>query len=96
MPLVWFLQRQCTVQTFTFGYEMIAVHIGINLIVEMRCKLHYLSLYVEPTSELIGDNISVVVNTTLTSSKNKKKHLSCQTMHFQEAISTGFVRSCHI
>ena len=75
---------------------MIAAHVAVDLIVEMRYKLRCLGLPVERCSESIGDNLSVVVNTTLPSSKIKKKHLACSIMRVREAIAAGFVRFGHI
>jgi hypothetical protein len=95
-PLVWISKRQQTVETSTFGSEMIAARMAIDLIIEMRYKLRCLGIPVEKRSELLGDNLSVVVNTTLPSSKIKKKHLSCQIMRVREAIAAGFVRFGHV
>jgi hypothetical protein len=95
-PLVWISKRQRTVETSTFGSEMIAARMAIDLIIEMRYKLRCLGIRVEKRSELLGDNLSVVVNTTLPSSKIKKKHLSCQIMRVREAIAAGFVRFGHV
>ena len=64
-PIAWISKRQRTVETSTFGSEMIAARVAVDLIVEMRYKLRCLGLPVERCSELIGDNLSVVVNTTL-------------------------------
>ena len=75
---------------------MIAARITIDLIMEMRYKFRYLGLHVKPTSELICDNLSVVVNTILPFSNNKNKYISCQIMHVQEAISAGFSYFGHI
>ena len=61
----------------------------MDLIVEFRYKLQCLGLAVERYSELYGDNLSVVVNTTLPSSKIKKKYLSCSIMRVREAVATG-------
>ena len=77
-PLVWISKRQRTVETSTFGSEMIAACVAIDLIIEIRYKLRCLGIPVEQCSELLGDNLSVVINTTLPSSKIKNKHLSCQ------------------
>ena len=95
-PLVWVSKRQRTVETSTFGSEMIAARMAIDLIIEMRYKLRCLGIPVEKRSELLGDNLSVVVNTTLPSSQIKKKHLSCQIMRVREAIAAGFVRFGHV
>jgi hypothetical protein len=69
---------------------------AIDLIIEMRYKLRCLGIPVEKRSELLTENLSVVVNTTLPSSKIKKKHLSCQIMRVGEAIAAGFVQFGHV
>ena len=51
---------------------------------------------VEHCSKLLSDNLSCVINTALSSSKIKKKHLSCQTMKLSEAVAAGFVIFGHI
>lgn len=95
-PIAWISKRQRTVETSTFGSEMIAARIAIDLVVEFRYKLRCLGLPVETRSELYGDNLSVVVNTTLPSSKIKKKHLSCSIMRVREAVAAGYIRFGHI
>ena len=95
-PIVWISKRQRTVETSTFGSEMIAARIAVDLLVEMRYKLRCLGINVERRSVLLGDNLSVVVNTTLPSSKIKKKHLSCSIARIREAVAAGFVRFGHI
>jgi hypothetical protein len=79
------------VETSTFGSEIIAAQMAIDLTIEMRYKLQCLRIKVEKRSELLGDNLSIVVNTTLPSSKIKRKHLSCQIVRVREAIAAGFV-----
>ena len=71
---------------------MIAARTAIDLIIEMRYKLRSIGLRVQPQSTLIGDNLSVIVNTTSPASKINKKYLSCQIMRVREAIAAGFVR----
>ena len=94
--LVWMSKQQRTVETYIFGSEMIAARIAVDLIIEMRYKLRCLGIPVERCSELLGDNLSCVINTTLPSSKIKKKHLSCQIMRVREAVAAGFVRFGHV
>ena len=76
--------------------KMIAAHIDVDLIVELRYKLRCFGLPVERHSDLIGDNFYVVVNTTLPLSKIKNKHLACSNMRVREAIAAGFVKFGHI
>ena len=79
-PLVWISRRQTTVKTSTFGSKIIAARTAIDLIIEIRYKLRCLGLQIERSSTLVGDNQSVILNTTSPASKVKKKHLSCQIM----------------
>ena len=87
--LVWMSKRQRTVETSTFGSEMIAARITVDLIIKMRYKLRCLGIPVERCSELLGDNLSCIINTTVLSSKVKKKHLSCYIMHVYKALAAG-------
>ena len=45
---------------------------------------------------LLGDNMSVVLNTTIPSSTLKKKHLACANRRVREAIAGKFVIFGHI
>jgi hypothetical protein len=90
-PLVWISKRQKTVETSTYGSEMVAARIAIDLIIEMRYKLRMLGIKLEDQTMLLGDNMSVVLNTTIPSSALKKKHLACSYHRIREAIAGGFV-----
>ncbi|OEU12249.1 hypothetical protein FRACYDRAFT_244510 [Fragilariopsis cylindrus CCMP1102] len=54
-PLVWISKRQRTVETSTFGSEMIAPQMAIDLIIGMRYKLQCLGIKVGKRSELLDD-----------------------------------------
>jgi hypothetical protein len=95
-PTMWISKRQKTVETSTYGSELIAARIAIDMVVEMRYKLRMLGVVLEETSVMVGDNMSVVINTTLPSSGLKKKHLACNYHRVREAIAGGFVDFGHI
>jgi hypothetical protein len=95
-PLVWISKRQKTVETSTYGSEMIAARIAIDLIIEMRYKFRMLGVKLEKQSMLVGDNMSVILNTTIPSSSLKKKHLGCAYQRVREAIAGGFTVFGHI
>ena len=86
-PVVAISKRQKTVETSTFGSEMIAARIAVELLMEWRYKMRMLGLKIEDRSWLVGDNMSVVVNTTLPSSALKKKHLGCNYHKIREAVA---------
>ena len=90
-PIYWVLQRQKTVETSTYGSEMVAGCTAVDVIIEFRYKLRMLGVPVESKSILVGDNLSVVINTTLPSSQLKKKHQACNYHRVHEAIAAGFI-----
>jgi Reverse transcriptase (RNA-dependent DNA polymerase) len=95
-PLVWISKRQKTVESSTYGSELVAARVAIDLIIEMRYKFRMLGVVLEKETLLVGDNMSVVLNTTIPSSSLKKKHLACSYHRVREAIAGGFVNYGHI
>ena len=64
--------------------------------IKARYKLRMLGIPVMESSLLVGDNMSVVLNTTIPSSPLKKKHLGCAYNHVREAIAAGIINYRHI
>ena len=95
-PLTWLSKRQKTVETSTYGSELVAARIAVDLLIEWRYKLRMLGLNLEKQSWLLGDNMSVVLNTTLPSSSLKKKHQACNYHRVREAIAGGYLIFGHI
>ena len=62
------------VKSSTYGSEMVASRIAVELIISTRYFLSMLGINLIPSSWLVGDNMAVVLNTTLPSSALKKKH----------------------
>ena len=73
-PLIWYTKCQKTVESSTYGSELVSARVAVDMVVEVRYKLRMLGIPLEDTSLLIGDNMSVILNTTLPSSMLKKKH----------------------
>jgi len=63
---------------------------------EVRYKLRMLGVSLEETSLLIGDNMSVILNTTLPSSMLKKKHNAIAYHRVREAIAAKIINFAHI
>ena len=74
-PLTWVSKRQKTVETSTCGSELVAAKTAVELIIEWRYKLRMLGLQLEDQSWMIGDNMSVVLNTTLPSYTSLQKRM---------------------
>jgi len=92
----WLCRKQCTVETSTYGSELIASRTAIDMIIEVRYKLRMLGVPIRGASLLLGDNMSVVLNTTIPSSPIKKKHLSCAYHRIREAIAAGIIDYAHV
>ena len=95
-PMIWITKRQKTVETSTYGSEMVAGRMAVETILEMRYKLRMLGVPIEETSVLMGDNMSVILNTTLPSSILKKKHNACAYHRIREAIAAQIVDFRHV
>ena len=73
-----------------------ATRIAVPFIIAMRYFLTMLGTKVEPSSYLVGDNMAVVLNTTIPSSSLKKKHQACNYHKIRESIAAGFIKYKHI
>jgi hypothetical protein len=73
-PIRWISKRQNTVETSTYGSESVASRISTELILEVRTMLRSLGVALDGIALMLGDNMSVVLNTTFPSSVLKKKH----------------------
>ena len=67
------LKRQNCVETSTYGPEIVAGRIAVDMAVEMRYNLRMLGPPVQGTIVLFGDNQSMITNTTLLHSTLKKR-----------------------
>ena len=95
-PLAWTSKRQKTVESSTYGSELVASRIATELVLAQRIKLRYLGARVEETSVMVGDNAAVIVNTTIPSSSLQKKHLSCAYHKTREAVAGDIMKFGHI
>ena len=95
-PIKWYSKRQNTVETSTYGAELVALRIAIELIIEYRYKLRMMGIPIEGASQVLCDNKSVVLSTSLPSSTLKKKHNALAYHRVREAVAAGIVKVSHI
>ena len=95
-PIRWYSKRQATVESSTYGSELVAARIATEMVMEMRITLRALGVPVKGPSYLFGDNLSVVTNTTIPSSSLKKKHNAIAYHRVREAVAAGILRFVHI
>jgi hypothetical protein len=95
-PVKWISKCQKTVQTSTYGSELVASRVVTELAIEYQYALRMLGVGLDGPAMIFGDNKSVVINMTMPSSQLKKKHNSVAYHRVQEAIARGIINFFHI
>jgi hypothetical protein len=95
-PIKWYSKRQRTVETSTYGAELVAARIAVDMVIEMRYVLRMLGVPIDGPALMLGDNNSVVLNTSVPSSVLKKKHHACAYHRVREAIAGKIIIFVHI
>jgi hypothetical protein len=91
-PILWFSKRQTTVETSTFGSEIVALRIAIEMVQGLLYKLRMFGVEVDTPCDVFCDNESVVKNVTRPESPIKKKHNSVAYHKARECIAGGIIR----
>ena len=68
----------------------------MELMIAMRYFITMVGCKLEPSSLMVGDNMAVVLNTTVPPFTIKKKHQSCNYHKVRESIAAGFINFAHI
>jgi hypothetical protein len=84
------------VETSTYGSELVASRIATEIILEVRYMLQSLELALDGPALMLGDNMPVVLNTTVPSSVLKKKHNEIAYHRVREAIVARIMRFAYI
>jgi hypothetical protein len=95
-PIRTFSKRQKTIEISTYGAEMVAARIAIDMILENRYCLRMIGVHIDGPALMIGDNRSVILNSPMPSSVLKKKHLSCVYHRIRKCIAAGIVRFTYV
>jgi hypothetical protein len=95
-PIRWISKRQKTVETSTYGSELVTSRVATELILEIRYRLRSLGVALDGPALMLGDNMSVVLNTTVSSSVLKKKHNASVYHLVREAIAERIMRFAYI
>jgi hypothetical protein len=91
-PILWYSKRQSTVETSTFGSEIIALRIAIEMVEGLRYKLRMMGVNIDGPCDMFCDNNSVVQNVSRPESPLKKKHNSVAYHKARESIAAGIIR----
>ena len=90
-PIDWYSKKQSTVETATFGSEIVAARTATEQIVHMHLTFRYLGVPIRDTSYLFGDNKMVVDSSMTPHSKLNKRHTMLSYHQVRHAIASGFL-----
>jgi hypothetical protein len=88
----WIFRCQKTVETSTYGSELVASRIAMELILEVRYILRSLGVASDGPALMLGDNMSVGLSTTVPSSVLKTKYNAIAYHQVTEAIAARIMR----
>jgi len=91
-PIVWFSKRQNTVETSSFGSELVTLRIAVELIEALRYKLQMFGIPIEGPTNVYCDNNSVVTNTQVPEFTLRRKHNSIAYHRVREAAAANTIR----
>jgi hypothetical protein len=95
-PIRWVSKRQKTMETSTYGSVLVASRIATELILQVRYMLRSSGEALDGPALMLGDNMSMVLNTTVSSSVLKKKHNEIAYQRVREAIAARIMRFAYI
>jgi hypothetical protein len=87
-----FSKKQNTVESSTYGSEMVAMRIARDFVVEMRIKLKMFGCPIVGPANVYCDNKGVVSNTSIPESTLSKKHNSINYHVIREAVAAMIMR----
>ena len=95
-PIDWFSKRQATVETATYGSELVCARQAVDQIIDLRITLRSLGVPLDGPSWLFGDNQSVVTSSTIPHSNLSKRHNALAYHRVREACAGSIVNFTHI
>jgi hypothetical protein len=90
--VVWYIKRQNTVESSTFGSEFVAFRIATEKVEALCTKLHQFCVPLDGPCNTFVDNKSVVTQSTKLESTLTKKHNSIAYHKVRESVAMGVQR----
>jgi hypothetical protein len=94
-PVRWYSKMQRTVETSTYGSELVASRIATDLAIEFRFNIRMMGFDLDGPVNMFGDNEAVILNTTIPSSQLKKKTHGCAYHRIREMTACRAIRFLH-
>lgn len=90
-PVEWYSKLQDTIETATFGSEGVCGRIATDQVIGMRATLMGMGVPIEKTSWIVGDNQSIITNTTIPSSTLAKRHNALSYHRIRWAVAAKII-----
>jgi hypothetical protein len=95
-PMDWYSKKQATVETASFGSELIPARTTINQIVDLRTTLRYLCVPIREKSYVFGDNKTIIDASSTPHAKLHKRHKALSFHRVGEAVASKYVMIFHL
>ena len=76
VPIIWFIKRQNSVESSTFGSEFDVMKNSVDIIEALRYKFRMFGVPIDGSTNIVCDNEAVSVNTTRPELTLSMKHQS--------------------
>ena len=90
-PISWFSKKQSTVESSTFGSEMVALKLATEKIIGLRYKLRMMGVPIEGPANVFCDNDSVAKSSTNPEATLSKKNVSIAYHKCRESFAAGIM-----
>ena len=94
--IAWLSKKQPTVESSVFGAEFVAMKHGIETLRGIRYKLRMMGIPISGPSYVLGDNQSVIFNTSRPESTLKKKSNYICYHAVRESVAMGESLTTHV
>ena len=91
----WYSKQQNTVETLTYGLELVAARSATEFTIELWYKVGMLGVPMLGQCMLFGDNKSLVTNVSMRSLMLKKKHIMIAYHQVHEAVAVRVIDMVH-
>ena len=91
----WLSKKKATIESSVFGAELIAMKTGVEALRGIRYKLRMMGVPLTGPTDIYGDNMSVIYNTSRPELTLKKKSNSICYHAVREAVASGECLTTH-
>jgi hypothetical protein len=96
MPVASYCKKRRTVETATYGSEVMAASHACEQIIDLHYTLHVMGLSIDGTAWPFGDNASVIISSTISQYTHYKQHNALSYHCVCESISAKILCLVHV